>query len=85
MKKLKVSLMVAFIAIGITGAFAFKGNANFSCSGQLFYLDEENVFRPVNTQWDCIQSEQTCVYYEDGQGIKQPCLESEGTYTVIVP
>lgn len=77
--------MVAMLTIGITSAFAFKGTSNFACSGSLFYLDPVTGYQPVNTVWDCIETQQTCIYYEDEQGNKQPCDEPLGRYTVIAP
>ncbi len=83
MKKIKFSLMIAFMAIGITAAFAFKGNANFSCSGQLFYLHPDQGFQPVSSAWVCLEAPQVCIYYEDEQGNKRPCDEPLGIYTSI--
>lgn len=85
MKKLKLSLMIAFFAMGITAAFAFKASSNFSCSGPLFFLNSSNEFEPVNTSWDCLGGPQICIYYEDEEGEKRPCDEPLGQYTVIIP
>ena len=78
-------MMMAVLALGITTAFAFKGKANFACSGPLFHLDPVTGYQPVNTAYDCDGSSSICLYYEDERGLKQPCDEPKGVYEVIIP